>query len=288
MTRAHGQCEIIEHGQRCTRPGNRRILGADPDDRWIEIGERRRHNTGCDGGLLSVRDLLDAKRVISPSRFGYLGSDMPAAPSSAAQAEAFTGLLDELAIDTVDVIAISAGTGAALQLALGHPDRVGRLVVSSGNLPGSPTAEAPPGWARAFYNDPTMWALGRFARPALSRMMGVPSGFPRDAGQEAVISEMLQSIFPVSPRAQGALFDANVSNPEVNSLDLGAIEVPVMLVHARDDPLASFDAARAASERIPGATLVALESGGHLQLGQTERVRTAIASFLTGSTPNRP
>lgn len=29
---------------------------------------------GCDGGLLSVRDLCPDRRVIAPSRFGYLGA----------------------------------------------------------------------------------------------------------------------------------------------------------------------------------------------------------------------
>jgi hypothetical protein len=33
------------------------------------------HN--CVGGLLSVRDLFPDRRVIAPSRFGYLGSSMP-------------------------------------------------------------------------------------------------------------------------------------------------------------------------------------------------------------------
>ena len=40
------------------------------------------HN--CVGGLLSVRDLFTDRRVIAPSRFGYLGSTMPpnATPST--------------------------------------------------------------------------------------------------------------------------------------------------------------------------------------------------------------
>src|SRR5918994_4154798 len=32
---------------------------------------------GCDGGLLSVRDPCPDRRVIAPSRFGYLGSTLP-------------------------------------------------------------------------------------------------------------------------------------------------------------------------------------------------------------------
>src|SRR6478736_5681080 len=31
----------------------------------------------CIGGLLSVRDLVAGRRIIAPSRFGYLGSSMP-------------------------------------------------------------------------------------------------------------------------------------------------------------------------------------------------------------------
>ena len=62
------------------------------------------------------------------------------------QAAAFVSLLDHLGVDSLDVVAVSAGTSAAVQLALRHPQRVRRLVVSSGNWPGSGTAQAPPGW----------------------------------------------------------------------------------------------------------------------------------------------
>src|SRR4026209_2388586 len=59
------------------------------------------HN--CVGGLLSVRDFSD-RRFIAPSRFGYLGSTMPPNATPAAQADAFTALLDALGIDRIDVI----------------------------------------------------------------------------------------------------------------------------------------------------------------------------------------
>ncbi|MDH4278789.1 MAG: alpha/beta hydrolase, partial [Acidimicrobiia bacterium] len=108
---------------------------------------------GFDGGLASVEHLTGDRRVIVPSRFGYLGSAMPPRATVAAQSEAFALLLDHLELDAVDVIAVSAGTGAAIQLALRHPDRVKHLIVSSGNFPGSATAQAPPGWAKVFYSD---------------------------------------------------------------------------------------------------------------------------------------
>lgn len=141
---------------------------------------------GCDGGLLAVRDVIEGRRVIAPSRFGYLGSTLPPNANSANQADAFVSLLNHLGLERVDVICISAGTSAALQLAIRHSDRVGHLVISSGNLPGSPTATAPPGWARVFYNDAAMWMLKSVSPALINRLMGVPDGFPQSADQADV------------------------------------------------------------------------------------------------------
>ena len=84
---------------------------------------------GCDGGLVSVEDMIVGRRVIVPSRFGYLGSSLPAGATVADQADAFVALLDHLHLSAVDVVAISAGTSAAVQLALRHPERVLHLVI---------------------------------------------------------------------------------------------------------------------------------------------------------------
>ncbi|EWT02170.1 esterase [Intrasporangium oryzae NRRL B-24470] len=236
---------------------------------------------GCDGGLLSVRDVLPRRRVIAPSRFGYLGSALPAGATPDDQADAFAELLDHLDVGAVDVVGISAGATAALAFALRHPGRTRHLVVLSGNLPGGPTAVAAPPWVRLIYAELPMWAMKRAARAQLAHLMGVPAGFPKTPEQAKQVDEMVESIFPVGPRAAGALLDAFSSNAAVNDLPIDQIAVPTIIIHAKDDPLCAFASAEDAARRIPGCTLVTQESGGHLGLGQSEQTRVTLDAFLT-------
>jgi pimeloyl-ACP methyl ester carboxylesterase len=235
---------------------------------------------GSDGALLSTRDLTQGRRVIAPSRFGYLGSALPPAATPAAQADAFVELLDHLQIHRIDVVGTSAGATAALQFGLRHPARVEHLVIVSGNLPGGRTAVAQPPWVKLLYRDWAMWALKVSSPTLLARLAGVPAGFPRNSDQERFVAEFIDTLFPIAVRAEGISFDAFISNPDVNRYPLERLTVPTLLIHAKDDPLASYEAAVDAAERIPGAILVTLESGGHLGLGQEERMRTEVGAFV--------
>lgn len=69
------------------------------------------------GRLIAQAYVGDGFRWIAPSRFGYLGSPMPADASTAAQAEAFADLLDYLGVKRAAVLAFSGGVPLALQFA---------------------------------------------------------------------------------------------------------------------------------------------------------------------------
>jgi pimeloyl-ACP methyl ester carboxylesterase len=84
----------------------------------------------------------------------------------------------------------------------------------------------------------------------------------------------------------GFIFDAFVSNADVNGYNLEAISVPTLIAHTKDDQLASHDASKRAAERIPGARFVSLDSGGHLMIGQHKKQREALARFFA-ETPTR-
>jgi pimeloyl-ACP methyl ester carboxylesterase len=234
----------------------------------------------CESVLLFA-DLFGDRRVVAPARFGYLGSRMPAGATPADQADAFVALLDALGISAVDVVGISAGATSVLQLALRHPERLKHLVVLSGNLPGSASAVVQPSWARLVNRQLPMWALKLFAPATMAFLAGVPRGLPMTSDDAHFVAEVIDSLFPVSPNVAGVAFDAFVSNVAVNSFELETISVPTLLVHAKDDPLVSYDAAERAANRIPGAHLVSLDSGGHLMVGQTKTVRNELASFCS-------
>jgi pimeloyl-ACP methyl ester carboxylesterase len=235
---------------------------------------------GCHGGLLSVRDLGPDRRVIAPSRFGYLGSSMPPEATPAAQADALAALLDALGIGQTDVLGVSAGATSALQLALRHPGKVKHLVVTSGNLPGGRTAVVQPAWARLLYGDLPMWMLKVFLPHTMAYLAGVPKAYPLTGDEARFVSEFIDSMFPIASKVRGVIFDAFVSNADVNNFELEAIRVPTLIVHAKDDPLASYDSAERAAGRIPSARLVSLESGGHLLVGQAETVQNELVGFL--------
>ena len=238
---------------------------------------------GIDQGLFLAEGHVSAGyQAIAPSRFGYLGSPLPTAATPAVQADAFACLLDTLGLQQAAVLATSAGATSALHFALEHRDRCSCLVLISPNAPGEVDVLPPPKpIASVMYrSDFGFWALTKYFRRAMVSMLGVPEGFDITSDHETVIGEVIDSVLPVKPRADGALFDLFVSNPAVNAFPLEDIAVPVLVIGALDDPMALFRNTEALARRIPGAELITIEDGGHMMLGHDEEVRAAVAEFL--------
>jgi pimeloyl-ACP methyl ester carboxylesterase len=71
-----------------------------------------------------------------------------------------------------------------------------------------------------------------------------------------------------------------LTNAQFKDYPFERIAVPTLVTTAVDDTLAPFDYARARAERIPGVRFITLDRGGHLLLGQHERVKAELADFL--------
>lgn len=222
-------------------------------------------------------------QTIAPARFGYLGSALPRGATPALQADAFVALLDALGIAELPVLAFSAGSSSAVQLAIRHPDRVSRLVLACANAPHPKPPMLPPRVvAPLLFSEPAFWALRRLAPHVLRRMAGFPGHFDWDEQAELEEREIIDSFFPVDLRTTGILFDAYVSNPDIASHPLEEVRVPTLVIHAPDDPLASYEDAKRMAERIPNARFISVPSGGHVFLHRHEPTLLEVREFVAG------
>ena len=243
---------------------------------------------GADGGLRDLAtDLIPAGyRVIVPSRFGYLGSEMPDGATPEMQADAFAALLDAIGIGRVLVLAGSAGITSALHLAIRHHDRTRALLLVSANIPDPHQAKGLPPRAvfRAiFASDPVLWFMitylpGLMAR--LSQVLRVPDGVQPTDEDVSKIRRAMEGVLLGKLRVKGEVFDAFVSNPAIDQIDLSEVPVPTMVVHARDDTGPPYPAAVAMARRIPCARVVTVERGGHLMLGRHSAAKHEVDDFL--------
>ncbi len=249
------------------------------------------HGTGggFDQGLNFARPLLErGYRVIAPSRFGYLRSPLPAAPTSPNQADALVDLLDHLGIDRVAVCGGSAGALSALEFASRHPDRTAALlpVVPATHVPGRSLAQTqPPDIGAAMIllrSDLLFWAALNLVPDLLTgNLLATDPALLRTvtAAEAARAREILWSILPVSRRADGLVNDAMLAGNPAPS-DLAAITAPTLALSVEDDRFNTAAAARHIAATVPGARSIIFPTGGHIWLGHDAELFGAIDSFL--------
>jgi 2-hydroxy-6-oxonona-2,4-dienedioate hydrolase len=223
---------------------------------------------------------------IAPSRFGYLGSDLPENASPEAQADAYVALLDALEIERVPIIGISAGGPSAIQFALRHPERcLGLVLVAAVSQAMIDVIANPDLMERIFdfslSSDWPVWFGLQLAIHNLRPPLGVPAQVFRqmDAVDKAWLHTLLAYELPLQPRRVGLVNDfATIIRLGVYPLE--EIQCPTLVIHAQDDSLVSIKHGRFSAKYIPRSRLVELPSGGHLLLGQRERVKTEVGRFL--------
>jgi pimeloyl-ACP methyl ester carboxylesterase len=143
---------------------------------------------------------------------------------------------------------------------------------------------------RLLYTDRVFWTLMTFTPKLFARICGTPKGFRASPAEQRALESVMEGLFPIKPRRQGAIFDTLVSEPDVDNVPLEQITVPTLMIHAADDALARYATVPPAAARIPGARLVTIGRGGHLFLGAEARVRQEVTAFIRafGSKTGKP
>lgn len=248
------------------------------------------HGTGggFDQGLLFARRLIASRRIIAPSRFGYLRSAQPGDPSLENQADAVLDLMDHLNIARAPVVGGSAGALTALAFAIRHPERCSALValVPATYVPGR--RSSPPGPLAAaimqygLRSDVLFWLGETLARDTMIRTLLAtdPALVHRASPEErARVGGILASIQPVSLRADGLANDAAQAGAPP-PMELDRIQAPTLAISCEDDRFGTADAARHIAASVPGARLTIYPDGGHVWVGRDAEVWAAIDEFL--------
>jgi 2-hydroxy-6-oxonona-2,4-dienedioate hydrolase len=241
--------------------------------------------------MLFARDFAaQGMRVIAPSRFGYLGTPLPADASPPAQADAHACLLDALGIERAAVLGASACALSAMQLAIRHPQRVSSLVllVPLAYRPAATTDTPPSPLAQRVLlsligSDFMYWTAMHVARDqVIARVLATPTALVATASpaEQARVNAMIDSILPVSARADGLRNETKIAM-HLEPYALEAIRAPTLLISARDDGYGTYASAEYTASHITNAKFIGFEHGGHLWVGHDDEVRHAVAVHVT-------
>jgi pimeloyl-ACP methyl ester carboxylesterase len=236
---------------------------------------------GYDQGLIIAQFVGGDFRRIAISRFGYLRTPLPVEASPIAMADVYADLLDELNIHKVVVLGMSRGGPSSLQFALRHPDRCLALVMLSA-ISYTPPPESfiqKNIFNVLFQSDFVYWLITTKLESQLISVFGVPkeTQVKLPAAEKKWASEFLQSMHPISLRKAGIDNDREY---KIHEHALEHITVPTLVIHAEDDALVSFTQGQYTAQNISGARLIKLQSGGHLLMGQHEKVTSEVEKFL--------
>ena len=243
---------------------------------------------GYDQALFVGREVLGLEYdIIAPSRFGYLRTPVSGTQPPSAQADAYAALLDRLEIDKAIVLGISAGAPSAIEMALRHPGRVAALIliVPRAFAPGREVEaeDTPPNRAVMAMimrgADFAFWMALKVARGKILRFLGVPRAVDRAADplERARLTRIMRDVLPLSKRVAGIRNDGET---RIGPWPLERIGAPTFVMSAEDDLFGTLPAARFTAERIAGAELMVVQTGGHLLVGRGEEIRGRIADFL--------
>jgi len=210
--------------------------------------------------------------VASFDNRGIGESDVTPGPYTVAQLAAdAVAVLDDAGLERAHVVGASLGGMVAQQVAIGHPERVEKLVLLCTTPGGADGYPMPEQTVRLFAEAPSLppeRALRRFVENSLS-----VGGELVDTLYERRLANPLDMAGWQAQAAAGAAWDADGR--------LAGIAAPTLVLHGTADNVLDYRNSELLAERIPDARLRLFAGAGHLFFWEhPDEVVRAIREFL--------
>jgi pimeloyl-ACP methyl ester carboxylesterase len=205
---------------------------------------------------------LDGQRV-SPGAVltaSLQGDPLPPVPYTLSDMAADgIGLLDHLGIERAHIVGSSMGGMIVQTMAIEHPDRIAS-VTSVMSSPGDPRVGRPTPEARdALLAPPPPGRDDYIAASLNSRIWASKKYLDVDWLQENAAAQYDRCFYPEGATRQLAAIYASGDRSE----GLGALQVPMLVIHGRDDTLITPEGGERTAELVPGSRYLLLADMGH-------------------------
>ncbi|GGM64136.1 alpha/beta fold hydrolase [Microbacterium saperdae] len=211
-------------------------------------------------------------RIITPDRPGFGRTSVAGDRGFDTGGADAVALLDHLGIDRAAALGFSGGAGYSLASALAHPDRIDRVVLACGMVPGAPR-ETLEGRIPIVS---TLYLVTRFAPRLAAAMLEGRGPFARTraanvdawpAADRAIMTDEKQQAMIAPDAAEGMRQGARAAVDDLRRysrrIPLGEVRQPVRLVHGTADGNVPIGVARWAVSHLPDATLREIQGQGH-------------------------
>jgi pimeloyl-ACP methyl ester carboxylesterase len=210
-----------------------------------------------------VDELSKQFRCILIDQPGYGKSDpivVKGESRSTMYARTIRGVMDALGIEAATIVDMSFGAQTAQVLAIDHPGRAKCLVLHASGVGGPSLFGQPPMASQAFV---AMYAA--FAEPSLATMRGMMNAFLY-AGEKYSDEDLMLQARVDAWTSRPLLDEARRSSESVQrdlSAQLGALTLPVLQLHGRNDLIAPLESALRLFNYLPNSRLVLFSQCGH-------------------------
>src|SRR4051812_18053059 len=231
-----------------------------PDEFCTGLADRGLFVVRFDNRDIGLSTHLDDRGA--PDLMAILGGDRSNVPYGLGDlADDTAGLLEVLSLDSAHVVGASMGGKIAQLVAIRHPERV-RSLTSIMSTTGDPAVGMPAEAAMGVLLAPPAADREAAIQRAVDtyRVIGSP-GFEFD--EQALRARAgLSYDRRYNPAGVARQLTAILTTPD-RTADLGALDVPTLVIHGEQDSLVNVSGGRATAAAIPGAELLVVDGMGH-------------------------